>query len=435
MKKHKKLDDILDIAVNDAQIEEQNDEVVSDDDIPLSQRVKEENRRALKKSKRKMNKVVDELVEEEKNDCLENDNLNDTPIFTEGPPPLIPLAIKKDPVENTTAVTRTLPANAPPLIPIKPLSTISPKTILNVLSTETQLKLNCTSCNEQFSSISDLKHHKQFSCQSSALQCNICRKEFKERKRLIGHLKGHMIAKNYRCKVCGKCYPNPSTFRVHMRTHTGERPFKCQICGKGFVRWAGVAEHMKTHTSLKPHVCGTCGKGYVMELYLKYWLSTFSDPSCSFKIQSNLERHKILHTGNLPFCCSYCGKTFSQSDNLQLHVRTYHTYERPFLCYECGKLKTKSFIFCAAIKPFILGKGFVSSTRLKRHMWVHTGYKPYLCEHCPKAYSNSNDLKNHERTHVGGANKTDKPHKCPSCDMRFYHSCRYTVVSDFTAKL
>lgn len=57
-------------------------------------------------------------------------------------------------------------------------------------------------------------------------------------------------------------------------------------------------------------------------------------------------------------------------------------------------------------------------------MWVHTGYKPYLCKHCPKAYTNSNDLKNHERRHAGGANKADKPHKCPSCDMRFYHPCR-----------
>lgn len=64
-------------------------------------------------------------------------------------------------------------------------------------------------------------------------------------------------------------------------------------------------------------------------------------------------------------------------------------------------------------------------------MWVHTGYKPYLCKHCPKAYTNSNDLKHHERRHAGGANKVDKPHKCPSCDMRFYHPCRYAMLIFF----
>lgn len=322
-----------------------------------------------------------------------NDDNIRTAIFTDGPPPLVPLAStnaskKLIPIEST-APERNLPENAPPLIPIKPLSTIKPEVIIDalgsVLENQNILKFNCSMCNEEFSSVSALKEHKQANCQSSGLQCNICKKEFKDRKRLIGHLKGHMVAKDYRCKICSKCYPNPSTFRVHMRTHTGERPFSCQVCNKGFVRWAGVVNHMKTHSANKPHKCSTCGKG--------------------FKILSNLERHKVLHSGNLPYCCSYCGKTFSQSDNLQLHIRTYHTYERPYLCNECGK-------------------GFVSSTRLNRHMWVHTGYRPYVCKECPKAYTNSNDLRNHERTHGGDGAKLEKLYSCTTCEMKFFHACR-----------
>lgn len=421
--KPKEYSDILDIAVNDAEIEVAStcpslEETISDedseDDIPLIER-QNRHKEKLKRDRQLSKKCIDKTNESPNLTISKSDDANSlkciteasvvennkkcddlrTAIFTDGPPPLVPLAstnsLRKTSVENIPVVVseRSLPENTPPLIPIKPLSTLKPEVIIDalgsVLESQSVLKFNCSMCSEEFSSVSALKEHKQTNCQLTDLQCNICKKEFKDRKRLIGHLKGHMVAKDYRCKMCGKCYPNPSTFRVHMRTHTGERPFSCQVCNKGFVRWAGVVNHMKTHSANKPHKCSTCGKG--------------------FKILSNLERHKVLHSGNLPFCCNYCGKTFSQSDNLQLHIRTYHTHERPYLCNECGK-------------------GFVSSTRLNRHMWVHTGFKPYTCKQCPKAYSNSNDLKNHERLHNTGGNKTEKPYACMTCEMRFIHPCR-----------
>ncbi|KAJ8939009.1 hypothetical protein NQ314_011259, partial [Rhamnusium bicolor] len=398
-----KQSDIINIALNEAEIhetaetsnsEETSEEILNDElseeDIPLSQRkIKSSSEHFMKEELMVKDAVKNEALEELD---LNNSNIEDfksdetVQIFSDGPPPLVPLAPVKS-IEHVETVVKDLPKDTPPLVPIKPLINI------DVLETiiEKNLKYQCNTCNEEFTSVTALKEHTLNTCQSNALQCNICRKEFKDSKKLIGHLKGHMVAKDYGCKICGKRYPNPSTFTVHMRTHTGERPFKCQICNKGFVRWAGVVGHMKTHEEHKPFRCETCGK--------------------CFKISSNLERHKILHSGSLPFCCSYCGKCFSQSDNLQLHIRTYHTNERPYLCSECGK-------------------GFVSSTRLNRHMWVHSGHKPYVCSSCPKAYSNSNDLKNHARTHQGKkgnedknyvyTKKThDKPHVCHICSKSF----------------
>ncbi|KAK5646023.1 hypothetical protein RI129_004487 [Pyrocoelia pectoralis] len=427
--------DILHKAVNDAEIigtiEKVTEELIGDTyEVKEASLEKEtietiKSSRLLRKSKMKANKIINTIIRDEEyyedtdsnsienfhfkskyifnsDETLKNDaqvtmisksNDINTIIFDDGPPPLIPLEFTKNDNADTVITTtmKSLPENAPPLIPIKPLATLNTATIANALTndieTPVKLKLQCNICNEEYYSIAALKNHRLYQCQGSGMQCNICKKEFSDRNRLIGHLKGHMVSKDYGCKICGKRYPNPSTFRVHMRTHTGERPFKCQICNKGFVRWAGVVGHMKTHNASKPYKCDTCGKG--------------------FKISSNLERHKILHSGILPYCCSYCGKTFSQSDNLQLHVRTYHTNDRPYLCNECGKR-------------------FVSSTRLKRHMWVHTGYKPYRCRYCSKAYSNSNDRKNHEKAHTGGITEEDKPHACSTCDMRFLHACRLT---------
>ncbi|GLV41648.1 earmuff [Carabus blaptoides fortunei] len=397
-------------AATDADIDISSDNyrevlVDSDDDVQLSVRqlkskndCKKVQPRYVRQAKVKANEKIESVMEEERIDkCVElkDDELHlVTQIFNDGPPPLVPLmpiAAEEIPDYPTDTpaeqALKPISDETPPLIPIKPLTTLDPLTLMSTLDTSIQqtLKFLCNTCNEEFTDPVELKHHiaSLHSSSTSGLICNICKKEFRDRKRLIGHLKGHMVVKHYACKLCGKRYPNPSTFKVHMRTHTGERPFKCQICGKGFIRWAGVVGHMKSHNASKPYKCEICNKG--------------------FKISSNLERHKILHTGSMPFCCSYCGKTFSQSDNLQLHVRTYHTHERPYLCSECGK-------------------GFVSSTRLNRHMWVHTGYKPYVCKTCSKAYSNSNDLKNHQKTHTGG--DPDKPYVCAVCNMRFFHPCR-----------
>ncbi|CAD6196125.1 unnamed protein product [Caenorhabditis auriculariae] len=78
-----------------------------------------------------------------------------------------------------------------------------------------------------------------------------------------------------------------------------------------------------------------------------------------------------------------------------------------------GKVHAKKTFTCEQCKM-----SFVEKTKLRRHMKVHSGEKPFKCTFasCAASFSNSSNLKAHAKTHTG-----DKPHKCKFCPRAFLH--------------
>lgn len=77
-------------------------------------------------------------------------------------------------------------------------------------------------------------------------------------------------------------------------------------------------------TSVDWHfLCFIAGKGLPKRLTV--WKNRFVCEICSkgFSFPSVLNRHMRIHTGERPFQCPHCGRSFSQKEHMKSHAMTH----------------------------------------------------------------------------------------------------------------
>ena len=87
------------------------------------------------------------------------------------------------------------------------------------------------------------------------------------------------------------------------------------------------------HEGIRPHLCSECGKGFHSKSYLLHHIESLHEgkakyhcESCgkAFKAKEAMRRHQIyVHEGKR-FSCNLCSSSYSQPNNLKLHIQKVH---------------------------------------------------------------------------------------------------------------
>ena len=213
------------------------------------------------------------------------------------------------------------------------------------------------------------------------------------------------------CDQCPQICANMKVYNQHMKS---KHSLKCQHCVYTTVHPKKMRFHMKKrHSKSKNDKRGRPAKLCTKTVGNDQDKAECPDCGKIFTRRSDLRRHyDIIHRGIKNFKCSECPSAYSQITNLRNHMEKCHKktvdgYEisneviddQPYITNELNDSSSPSTILSPEKIPCPeCGTLFARRHDLKRHvLFIHRGFKPFRCLHCPMEYSNISHLKGHSK--------------------------------------
>lgn len=337
---------------------------------------------------------------------------------------------------------------------------------------------NCTICNKEFESVTDLKIHCVQDHRIKKFKCTKCNHSFnREHKFIIHWKKMHAELKTqqsfhfrdypikdlqHTCPHCPKTFVQNSSMRYHIRlTHCENRPiWFCDQCALTCNDRRTLDNHILKHHSKEgvnikrvsrsknQNSCNKCEfVGTSKEIQSHQWsdhyhvkiLKQISRYEClickeTMKSRATAQRHYIVvhENGTKPLrVCFECTTAFELYDDFEFHVQNHGSSH---ICLICGISFTNHIELSMHKKTHrpvldhekkflcdLCGFRSAQKSTLVKHMAnLHGGVKPTFeaaCENCGKAFTSYVSFHTHKKFHCG--NQKSEKMKCAFCEKSY----------------
>ncbi|XP_043195266.1 zinc finger protein 668-like [Amphibalanus amphitrite] len=195
------------------------------------------------------------------------------------------------------------------------------------------------------------------------------------------------------------------------------RRLPCPICGKS-VTARYLRDHQRQHSGERPFPCTLCSRSFAKSSDLSTHLRRHAGDRrhrCSlcpaaFFFPHELANHRHTHGDTRPHLCAKCGTGFLSRAGLLRHQRANHPESRAGDTSDGASVPREPRYKCAVCE-----KTFTCEQSLKRHERAHGAGKSYMCELCGVTYKTSTALRFHTRRHHSG----ERPFQCQVCGCQF----------------
>lgn len=193
-------------------------------------------------------------------------------------------------------------------------------------------KYLCSVCQKTFENPSSWRKHMLLH-EGRSFTCHKCNRTYSSRDSLANHTANHR-----QCDVCHKYVLNEIVLQRHMIEHIDNYAFECFVCQNRYTSYKQVRLHVRAaHTTfrrkirgkrrvhkIKNHLCSQCGARFAS--------------ACLLRSHLMRDDHQIAGGGGIekPFECDWCKKRFKNITTLNDHTRR-HTGQNPYKCEICGK--------------------------------------------------------------------------------------------------